>query len=94
MSVPSKSSCSVVSLLSQAKGKHCAGIALWSLAAVASLRGAPGSIKYKATDFLLVQGMVTQCGTRTCESTKLTIFALLFVELGSHVSHATLQPAG
>lgn len=77
----------MVPLLSQAQGQHCAGTALWSLAAVASLRGAPGNVKYKATDFLLVQGVVTQRSTRTCESTKLTVFALLFVELGSHVSH-------
>lgn len=81
-------------LLSQAKGRHCAGTALWGLAVVTSLQGAPGNIKYKATDFLLGQGVVTQRCTRTYEYTKLTAFALLFIELGSHESHAALKPAG
>lgn len=81
-------------LLSQAKGRHCAGTALWGLAVVTSLQGAPGNIKYKATDFLLAQGVVTQRCTRTYEYTKLTAFALLFIELGSHESHAALKPAG
>lgn len=79
-------------LLGQAKGKHCAGTALWSLAVVTSLRGAPGNIKYRS--FFLVQEVMTQRCTRTYKYTKLTVFALLFIELGSHVSHAALQPAG